>query len=70
MSRAGRSRFVWRKSSRSNQQGGACVEVGRSDLELVGIRDSKNANGPALLLPQSAWATFLAAGRAGVFDLT
>jgi hypothetical protein len=35
---------LWRKSTRSTNQGGACVEVSRM-TGLIGIRDSKN---PAL----------------------
>lgn len=38
---------VWRKSSRSNTQGGDCVELAALSGS-VGIRDSKNPAGPIL----------------------
>lgn len=38
---------TWRKSSRSNNSGGACVELACSG-DLRGVRDSKNPMGPAL----------------------
>jgi hypothetical protein len=34
------SQATWRKSHRSNEQGGACVELARVS-DTVGIRDSK-----------------------------
>lgn len=48
---------AWLKSSYSEDNGGNCVEV--ADLiptrNLVGVRDSKNPTGPALLLPPEAF---------------
>lgn len=38
---------VWRKSSRSNTQGGDCVELAALPGS-IGIRDSKNPAGPIL----------------------
>jgi hypothetical protein len=35
------SASVWRKASRSNTQGGACVELADLGGNSVGIRDSK-----------------------------
>ncbi|MFJ3893288.1 MULTISPECIES: DUF397 domain-containing protein [unclassified Streptomyces] len=53
------STAVWRKSSYSNGSGGDCVEV-RDDLAgLVPVRDSKVPQGPALLIPASAWVPFV-----------
>ncbi|MDQ8704263.1 DUF397 domain-containing protein [Streptomyces sp. LHD-70] len=53
------STAVWRKSSYSNGDGGHCVEV-RDDLPgLVPVRDSKNAEGPVLVFPASAWGVFV-----------
>ncbi|MFJ6566762.1 DUF397 domain-containing protein [Streptomyces sp. NPDC091292] len=49
---------AWFKSSYSNDTGGSCVEV--ADLaDQVGIRDSKNKNGPALVVPAAAWSSFV-----------
>ncbi|MEU6129193.1 DUF397 domain-containing protein [Saccharopolyspora sp. NPDC047091] len=50
--------MVWRKSSRSGQGGGACVEVAALS-SAVGVRDSKDPDGPALLFGRSAWAVFV-----------
>jgi hypothetical protein len=48
----------WFKSSRSAGNGEACVEV-RLTVTVVGVRDSKNVAGPALVLPPVSWAGFL-----------
>ncbi|WP_440071821.1 DUF397 domain-containing protein [Streptosporangium sp. OZ121] len=46
----------WRKSARSNSQGGACVEVARNLPGVIAVRDSKNPNGPALVFtPAECW---------------
>jgi len=44
----------WRKSSRSNGAGGECVEVAVI-TEGVGVRDSKNAAGPMLVVDPAGW---------------
>lgn len=49
----------WRKSSYSNTNGGSCVEVADDFPGLVPVRDSKNPHGPALLIPATAWTTFV-----------
>ncbi|MGC5030799.1 DUF397 domain-containing protein [Micromonospora sp. DT229] len=46
----------WHKSSRSCQ--GNCVEVA-SSKSFVLVRDSKDPDGPALLISRSAWDAFL-----------
>ena len=44
---------VWRKSSHSTAEGDNCVEVaGVSDV--VAVRDSKDPDGPVLLLARAA----------------
>ncbi|WP_234434333.1 DUF397 domain-containing protein [Streptomyces sp. NRRL F-5126] len=48
----------WFKSSFSNDSGGACVEIA-SLTGKVGIRDSKNKLGPALVVPKAAWCSFV-----------
>ncbi|MEU6022543.1 DUF397 domain-containing protein [Micromonospora sp. NPDC047134] len=50
----------WRKSSRSSGNGGACVEVADNLPGLVGVRDSKDPTGPALVFTPTAWRAFLA----------
>ncbi|MGW6911971.1 DUF397 domain-containing protein [Streptomyces sp. NPDC054940] len=57
---------TWRRSSYSNSDGGECVEVADNlptPTPLVPVRDSKNPHGPALILPATAWASFVTAVR-------
>ncbi|MFJ2032126.1 DUF397 domain-containing protein [Streptosporangium sp. NPDC087985] len=49
----------WRKSSRSNGNGGECVEVAVNLPGVVAVRDSKNPDGPALLFSPTVWSDFL-----------
>jgi len=49
----------WRKSSRSNSTGGACVEVADNLPGVIGVRDSKNPTGPTLTFTPTAWRTFI-----------
>ncbi len=51
----------WRKSSYSNGDGGACVEVADGLPGLVPVRDSKLQEGPVLLLSAGAWTAFIRA---------
>ncbi|MFI8093077.1 DUF397 domain-containing protein [Streptomyces sp. NPDC086080] len=55
----------WRKSSYSNDQGGSCLEVLDGHRRGVPVRDSKNPHGPAVIVPASAWSTFVTAVRSG-----
>lgn len=48
----------WVKSSYS-MENGSCVEVAVIDT-VVGVRDSKNVDGPVLAFPAERWAAFLA----------
>jgi hypothetical protein len=58
------SEDAWFKSSYSTQEGGACVEI--ADLTTaIGVRDSKDKTGPALLIPPAAWAEFVGGVRTG-----
>ena len=59
---------AWRKSSYSNQEGGACVEVAANILGVVPVRDSKDPQGPALAFPASSWSSFIADVKAGLFS--
>jgi hypothetical protein len=51
------TRAVWRKSSYSGSNGGACVEVGTAGL-AVAVRDSKDPNGPLLAFAADTWKAF------------
>ncbi|WP_433494459.1 DUF397 domain-containing protein [Micromonospora sp. CA-248089] len=58
---------VWRTSSRSNDQG-LCVEVATNVVAahgVVGVRDSKDPDGPALAVSPPGWAAFVTALRSG-----
>ncbi|GAB3161487.1 hypothetical protein GCM10027290_68370 [Micromonospora sonneratiae] len=50
---------IWRKSTRSNTNGGACVEVAGNLPGVVGVRDSKDPSGPVLLFGPQAWREFI-----------
>ncbi|WP_280235729.1 DUF397 domain-containing protein [Nocardia cyriacigeorgica] len=56
----------WFTSTRS-VGGNDCVEVAHLDRGRVGVRDSKNPTGPALVFTPSVWDTFLAHTRSGEF---
>ena len=59
---------VWKKSSRSNGNGGNnCVEVAILDT-AVAVRDSKNPTGPALTFNSAVWAEFMNSTKHGEFD--
>ncbi|WP_433761786.1 DUF397 domain-containing protein [Nocardia sp. CA-135398] len=50
----------WFKSSRSSGTSGECVEVAHLDGGMVGVRDSKNPTGPALVFTPGEWDAFTA----------
>ncbi|MFI7235675.1 DUF397 domain-containing protein [Streptomyces cyaneofuscatus] len=52
---------TWRKSSYSNQDGGACLEVADDFAPVVPVRDSKNPHGPVLTFAAADWSSFVAA---------
>lgn len=49
----------WRKSTRSGGAGGNCVEFAALAPDLVGVRDSKQPDGPILQFTPAAWRSFL-----------
>ncbi|MGI8333238.1 DUF397 domain-containing protein [Actinomadura scrupuli] len=57
------SPLVWRKSRRSHQNG-ECVEIARAPHSMA-IRDSKNPDGPMLVVPRNAFLSFAAEIREG-----
>ncbi|MEV4544740.1 DUF397 domain-containing protein [Micromonospora echinaurantiaca] len=58
---------VWRKSTRSGDNGGACVEVAANLPDIVAVRDSKNSAGPSLVFSPNAWCSFVTATRGSQF---
>lgn len=59
----------WRKSSKSDDTGGACVEV--ADLaSVVVVRDSTDPDGPKLVFGAAAWQAFANHVKTGTLDLT
>lgn len=61
------SEAEWFKSSRSTAQK-ECVEVAHLDGGLVGMRDSKDPTGPALVFAPAEWDAFTGGVRNGEFD--
>jgi hypothetical protein len=57
----------WFKSSRSSGNRD-CVEAAHLDHGFVGVRDSKNPTGPALVFTPGEWDAFLAGAKDGEFD--
>ncbi|MEO3858052.1 DUF397 domain-containing protein [Acrocarpospora sp. B8E8] len=62
------SKAVWKKSSRSADNGGECVEVAVNIPGIVAVRDSKNPHGPALTFTPAEWHAFLGGVKHGEFD--
>jgi Domain of unknown function (DUF397) len=60
---------VWQKSTYSGGNGGQCVEVARNLPDIVAIRDSKNPDGPKLIVSPDAWRAFASGVRQGEFTL-
>ncbi|MEU7851435.1 DUF397 domain-containing protein [Micromonospora parva] len=54
---------VWRKSIRSGDNGGNCVEVATNLPNAVAVRDSKDSTGPLLTFTAQAWTDFIAAAK-------
>jgi hypothetical protein len=59
------SRAMWRKSSRSGNNG--CVEVAFVE-DKVAVRDSKDRGGPVLVFDLSEWEAFIGGARNGDFE--
>ncbi|TDC93068.1 DUF397 domain-containing protein [Actinomadura sp. 7K507] len=55
----GLSNALWRKSSRSTNNGGACVELA-SAPDTVVVRDSEHPEGAKLVVTRRAFAVLLA----------
>jgi hypothetical protein len=62
------SRAVWHKSTFSNGNGGACVEVTRNLPGIVVVRDSNDhGTGPILSFVKDEWSAFVTGVKAGAF---
>lgn len=57
----------WFKSSRSSGTK-ECVEAAHLSTGRVGVRDSKNPAGPALVFGADEWDAFLAGAKSGEFN--
>ncbi|ROO59302.1 uncharacterized protein DUF397 [Micromonospora sp. Llam0] len=55
---------TWRKSSRSDNNGGACIEVANMP-HTTAVRDSKDQAGPTLAFTTPTWARFIDSIKAG-----
>lgn len=58
---------IWRKSSYSGTQGN-CVEVVTNLLGLVVVRDSKDPDGPKLMVRADKWRGLLCNIKGGLDD--
>ena len=52
------SAATWIKSSYSGANGGDCIEIAPGFPGVVPVRDSKNPDGPVLVVGRAAWAAF------------
>jgi hypothetical protein len=57
----------WVKSSLSFSNGN-CVEVASLPEGLIGVRDSKDADGAVLRFTSGEWQAFVGGARSGEFD--
>ncbi|MFI0404853.1 DUF397 domain-containing protein [Actinomadura sp. 3N508] len=51
------TKAAWRKSSRSNESGDNCIEIA-GVIKAVAIRDSKDPDGPKLIISSAAFRHF------------
>jgi hypothetical protein len=54
--------LTWFKSSHSNTEGGACVEIAVTPASIR-VRDSKDRTGPQLCFTPEAWTDFVQLAR-------
>ncbi|MFJ4184122.1 DUF397 domain-containing protein [Kitasatospora sp. NPDC089509] len=58
---------VWIKSSES-EANGQCVELALTEDGEIAVRNSRDAQGPALLFTTGEWKALLAGAKGGEFD--
>lgn len=63
----GSDRFAGARWKNASNQDGSCVDLALIP-DALGVRDSKNPEGPKLAFPGTAAAAFLAAVRSGSLD--
>ncbi len=61
------SKAMWFKSSYSGPERD-CVEAAFLGGDMVGVRDSKDPTGPALIFSPSEWDAFTASVRSGKLE--
>jgi hypothetical protein len=61
------TKIHWIKSSFSFSNGN-CVEITTLPDGMIGVRDSKNPEGPVLRFTSGEWNAFLAGAQRGEFD--
>jgi hypothetical protein len=61
------SAFNWVKSSLSFSNGN-CVEVASLPGDQIGVRNSRDSEGPVLRFTPDEWHAFLGGARNGEFD--
>ncbi|MFI9639903.1 DUF397 domain-containing protein [Micromonospora sp. NPDC051925] len=54
----------WRKSAKSGNNGGSCVEVADNLPDVVLVRDTKDRAGGTLTFGPAAWRVFVEFARA------
>ena len=62
------STAVWRKSTRSDDDIGGCVEVAILDNGYA-VRNSSDPGGPVLYFTPAEWDAFVGGAKDGEFDL-
>ncbi|MDX5457849.1 DUF397 domain-containing protein [Micromonospora chalcea] len=53
----------WRKSTKSGNNGGSCVEVADNLAEVVLVRDTKDRAGGTLAFEPAAWQRFVSLAK-------
>jgi hypothetical protein len=60
---------LWRKSSHSGGEGQECVEVAALPAgRMIGMRDSKDPDGPVLSFTPAEWGLFIGDVKHGTFN--